>query len=254
MDWVMCLLPFAVCFAGVLAAAKVTKKKKAMLAAVGVILFLAAAIGSLAVYRYRNILVPLRKSELLTVAELHLDPLRGENEQNKTQIGGQTALYQEIRRYLERAVYLPCINQDAAAAGTQDIVLQYQDDAGVNLWLAIYQDTGICWVNGKKAVIFPWGSQGRDAYQTLEGILESGGTPLTVTAVDVENDLVLAMQAGEKPYALHKVSEKLWARDGGRLPLAELAVGDRLTVLSDGAVLLSDPYQFEHIYKIYREE
>lgn len=254
MDWVMCLLPFAVCFAGILAAAKVTKKKKAMLAAVGVILFLAAAISSLAVYRYQNILAPIRKSELLTVAELRLDPLRGENEQNETQIGGQTALYQEIQRYLEQAVYLPCINQDAVSASAQDIVLQYQDDAGVNLWLAIYQDTGICWVNGKKAVIFPWGSQGRDAYRTLEGILESGGTPLTVTAVDVENDLVLAVQAGEKPYVLHKASEKLWARDGGRLPLAELAVGDRLTVLSDGNVLLSDPYQFEHIYKIYREE
>lgn len=253
MDWVMCLIPFAVCFAGVLAAAKVTKKKKAVLAVAGVVLFLAAAFSSLVVYRYRNILVPLRKSELLTVAELRLDPLRGENEQNETQIGGQTALYQEIQQYLERAVYLPCINQDAVSAGTQDVVLQYQDDAGVNLWLAVYQDTGICWVNGKKSVIFPWGGKGKDAYQTLEEILESGGTPLTVTAVDVENDLVLAVQ-GEKPYALHNASEKLWARDGGRLALAELAVGDRLTVLSDGAVLLSDPYQFEHIYKIYREE
>lgn len=254
MDWVMCLLPFAVCFAGILAAAKVTKKKKAMLAAVGVILFLAAAIGSLAVYRYRNILAPIRKSEQLTVAELRLDPLQGENEQNETQIGGQTALYQEIQQYLERAVYLPCINQGVVSAGTQDVVLQYQDDAGVNLWLAIYQDTGICWVNGKKVKIFPWGSKGKEAYQTIESILESYGTSLTVTAVDVENDLVLAMQAGEKPYALHKASEKLWTRDGGRLPLAELSVGDRLTVLSDGAVLLSDPYQFEHIYKIYREE
>ena len=27
MDWVMCLLPFAVCFVGFLAAAKVTKRK-----------------------------------------------------------------------------------------------------------------------------------------------------------------------------------------------------------------------------------
>ena len=28
MDWVMCLLPFAVCFVGFLAVAKVTKKEK----------------------------------------------------------------------------------------------------------------------------------------------------------------------------------------------------------------------------------
>ena len=254
MDWMMCLLPFAVCFAGVLAAAKVTKKKKAVLAVAGVVLFLAAAFSSLAIYRYRSILVPIRKSELLTVAELRLDPLQGENEQNETQIGGQTALYQEIQRYLERAVYLPCINQDAVSASAQDVVLQYQDDAGVNLWLAIYQDTGICWVNGKKAVIFPWGSKGKDAYQTIESILESCGTSLTVTAIDKENDLILAVQAGEKRYALHNASEKLWTRDGGRLPLEELAVGDQLTVLSDGNILLSDPYQFEHIYKIYREE
>ena len=51
MDWVMCLLSFAVCFMGFLAAAKVTKKKKWILAAAGVVLFLAAAFGSLAVYR-----------------------------------------------------------------------------------------------------------------------------------------------------------------------------------------------------------
>lgn len=42
MDGVMCLLPFAVCFVGFLAAAKVTKKKKRILAAAGVVLFLAA--------------------------------------------------------------------------------------------------------------------------------------------------------------------------------------------------------------------
>ena len=58
MDWVMCLLPFAVCFVGFLAAAKVTKKKKRILAAAGVVLFLAAAYGSLAVYRNQKITKP----------------------------------------------------------------------------------------------------------------------------------------------------------------------------------------------------
>lgn len=77
MDWVMCLLPFAVCFVGVLAAAKVTKKKKRILAAAGVVLFLAAAFGSLAVYRNQKITKPIRDSELLAVAELRLDAFLG---------------------------------------------------------------------------------------------------------------------------------------------------------------------------------
>ena len=33
-----------------------------------------------------------------------------------------------------------------------------------------------------------------------------------------------------------------------------LSAGDTLTVLSDGAALLSTPSQFEHIYKIYWKE
>ena len=76
MDWVMCLLPFAVCFVGFLAAAKVTKKR--ILAAAGVVLFLAAAFGSLAVYRNQKITKPIRDSELLAVAELRLDAFLGD--------------------------------------------------------------------------------------------------------------------------------------------------------------------------------
>ena len=40
MDWVMCLLPMAVCFVGVLFSVKVSKKHKRILAAAGVMLFL----------------------------------------------------------------------------------------------------------------------------------------------------------------------------------------------------------------------
>ena len=85
MDWVMCLLPFAVCFVGFLAAAKVTKKKKRILAAAGVVLFLAAAFGSLAVYRNQKITKPIRDSELLAVAELRLDTFLGDAELNDFQ-------------------------------------------------------------------------------------------------------------------------------------------------------------------------
>ena len=88
MDWVMCLLPFAVCFVGFLAAAKVTKvtkKKKRILAAAGVVLFLAAAFGSLAVYRNQKITKPIRDSELLAVAELRLDAFLGDAELNDIQ-------------------------------------------------------------------------------------------------------------------------------------------------------------------------
>ena len=125
MDWVMCLLPFAVCFVGFLAAAKVTKKKKRILAVAGVVLFLAAAFGALAVYRNQKITKPIRDSELLAVAELRLDAFLGDAELNDFQTDRLTELYGALGHYLNSLVYLPCINQDTFDAGTQDVILQF---------------------------------------------------------------------------------------------------------------------------------
>ena len=178
MDWVMCLLPFAVCFVGFLAAAKVTKKKKWILAAAGVVLFLAAAFGSLAVYRNQKITKPIRDSELLAVAELRLDAFLGDAELNDFQTDRLTELYGALGHYLNSLVYLPCINQDTFDAGTQDVILRFGTEEEVKLWLAFYPDRRICLVNGKKAYVFPGGTA---AYQKIEAILASDSVQTTVT-------------------------------------------------------------------------
>lgn len=184
MDWVMCLLPFAVCFVGFLAAAKVTKKKKRILAAAGVVLFLAAAFGSLAVYRNQKITKPIRDSELLAVAELRLDAFLGDAELNDFQTDRLTELYGALGHYLNSLVYLPCINQDTFDAGTQDVILQFGTEKEVKLWLAFYPDRRICLVNGKKAYVFPGGTA---AYQKIEAdplASDSVQTTVTITALD----------------------------------------------------------------------
>ena len=105
-------------------------------------------------------------------------------------------------------------------------------------------------VDGKKAYIFP---NGKAVYQEIEEILASVSTytAVTVTAIDEENDFLMAAEENGKLYAFHKISEKLRTKNGKQAKLEDLAVGDELTVLSDGRVLLSDPYQIENVYKIY---
>ena len=253
MDWVMCLLPFAVCFVGFLAAAKVTKKKKRILAAAGVVLFLAAAFGSLAVYRNQKITKPIRDSELLAVSELRLDAFLGDAELNDFQTDRLTELYGALGHYLNSLVYLPCINQDTFDAGTQDVILQFGTEKEVKLWLAFYPDRRICLVNGKKAYVFPGGTA---AYQKIEAILASDSvqTTVTITALDAANDQLTASDAEGKEYVIHGISEKLRTRDEEQVDVKALSAGDTLTVLSDGAALLSAPSQFAHIYKIYWEK
>ena len=69
----------------------------------------------------------------------------------------------------------------------------------------------------------------------------------------IKNDFLMAEEENGKLYAFHKISEKLRTKNGKQAKLEDLAVGDELTVLSDGRVLLSDPYQIENVYKIYTE-
>lgn len=255
MDWLMCLFPIMVCFAATVLSVKVDPKRKRLLAAAGGVLVLCAVLVSLVVYRYQKIIQPIRNSELLAGAEMSFSVPMKEPEMNDFQIGGSTELYRAVSDYLEHALYLPCINQDAFSTGSRDVVLQYGTDSEVNLWVAFYEDTGLCVLNGKKAYVFPKGSRGKAAYQDVEEILESRSAhdTLTITRTDVKNDSLYAERPDGSQYVFYKVSEKLQTPDGKKTGLEKLAAGDSITVLSDGNVLLSDPYQIENIYKIYTE-
>lgn len=191
MDWVMCLLPMAVCFVGVLFSVKVSKKHKRILAAAGVMLFLCVTFGSLAVYRVQKITKPIRESDTLAVAEMNLNSFRGDVEMNDLQTDASTELYQALEEYLGKKLYLPCINQDTFDAGGQDVVLQFGSDDEAKVWLAFYADSRICLVNGKKAYVFPGG---KAVYQEIEEILASVSTytAVTVTAIDEKNDFLMA--------------------------------------------------------------
>ena len=170
MDWVMCLLPMAVCFIGVLLTVKVSKKHKRVLAAVGVALLLCVAFGSLAVYRYQKVIQPIRESDMLAVAEMNLNSFRGNAEMNNFQVDSSTEEYQALEAYLGTLIYLPCINQDTFDAGGQDVILQFGSDDKAKVWLAFYADRRICLVDGKKAYVFP---NGKAAYQKIEEILKN---------------------------------------------------------------------------------
>ena len=200
MDWVMCLLPMAVCFVGVLFSVKVSKKHKRILAAAGVMLFLCVAFGSLAVYRVQKITKPIRESDTLAVAEMNLNSFRGDVEMNDLQTDASTELYQALEEYLGKKLYLPCINQDTFDAGGQDVVLQFGSDDEAKVWLAFYADSRICLVNGKKAYVFPGG---KAVYQEIEEILASVSTytAVTVTAIDEKNDFLMAEEKNGKLYA-----------------------------------------------------
>ena len=197
MDWVMCLLPMAVCFVGVLFSVKVSKKHKRILAAAGVMLFLCVAFGSLAVYRVQKITKPIRESDTLAVAEMNLNSFRGDVEMNDLQTDASTELYQALEEYLGKKLYLPCINQDTFDAGGQDVVLQFGSDDEAKVWLAFYADSRICLVNGKKAYVFPGG---KAVYQEIEEILASVSTytAVTVTAIDEKNDFLMAEEKNGK--------------------------------------------------------
>lgn len=74
---------------------------------------------------------------------------------------------------------------------------------------------------------------------------------LTVTEVDANHNCIYAAAKNalydtEDRYIIPGASDYL----KGQVQLAQIEVGDTIRVVSNGKVLLSDPYQFEVIYRI----
>ena len=76
---------------------------------------------------------------------------------------------------------------------------------------------------------------------------------LTVTKIDLDNDCIYAAAKNqlydtEDRYIIQGASDYL----KGQLQLSQIETGETILVISNGKVLLSDPYQFDTIYKIQR--
>lgn len=74
---------------------------------------------------------------------------------------------------------------------------------------------------------------------------------LVVTKIDMANDCIYANAKNQiydsfDPYIIYGVSDYLM----GRNSISQIAEGDTITVVSNGKVYLSDPYQFDKIYYI----
>ena len=74
---------------------------------------------------------------------------------------------------------------------------------------------------------------------------------LTVTKVDLSNNSIYATASNQlygtnDYYLIQGVSECL----KGNIQLSQIEEGEKIVVVSNGKVLLSDPYQFDTIYSI----
>lgn len=74
---------------------------------------------------------------------------------------------------------------------------------------------------------------------------------LTVTKVDLSNNSIYATASNQlygtnDYYLIQGVSECL----RGNIQLSQIEEGEKIVVVSNGKVLLSDPYQFDTIYSI----
>lgn len=231
-----------------------TGKRKIGLFAFSCLAVLALCWGGLVLYRKNKIVEPILTSEALRADEWTVT-LRGIEEQNDYEINCFTLLYQSVRRYLEGAYYLPCLNQDNFAVGERSVKLRYQSDQNA-LTLIFYEDSGICQVNGRNVYFFPKGGKGKDAYQKIEEIFETESfrEDFTVKSVDPEHGALETVNAQGDAYTFGVEENKLRAADGTPCALDELQTGDAITVLWDGNVLMSYPYQIINIYRIYKTE
>lgn len=233
---------------------KMTRRRKIGLLILSVLAVLALCWGGLVLYRKTKIVEPLLTSESLRADELTVT-MRGVEEQNDYEINCFTLLYQSVRRYLESAYYLPCLNPDNFAVGERSVKLRCQSDQN-ELTLIFYEDSRICQVNGKKVYFFPKEGKGKEAYQKIEEIFETESfrENFTVAEVDTEYNSLKAVNAKGDEYTFSLETNKLRAADGTPCAPETVQAGDAITVLWDGNVLMSYPYQIINIYRIYKTE
>lgn len=231
-----------------------TKKRKIGIFAFVCLASLALCWGGLVLYRKNKIVEPLLTSESLRADELTVT-MRGVEEQNDYEINCFTLLYQSVRRYLESAYYLPCLDQDDFAVGERSVKLRYQSDQNA-LTLIFYEGSGICQINGKKVYFFPKEGEGKEAYQKIEEIFETESFReyFTVAEVDREHSSLQAVNEKGDEYTFDVEPNKLRTEDEKLCTVDEIQAGDVITVLWDGNVLMSYPYQIINIYRIYQME
>lgn len=85
----------------------------------------------------------------------------------------------------------------------------------------------------------------------LLNTLERRKSELTVEKVDLKNDCIYAtvknqLYDTEDNYIIYGASDYL----KGKFQLSHLKEGETILVVSNGKVLLSDPYQYDKIYSI----
>lgn len=224
--------------------------KRALVPGAVLLLLLAGAL-----VQWRTIARPIRDVENSAVVDELTVDLRGVQAQNDFPMRNDSGVYQALAAYLTQGIYLPCWNQDTFSLGetSRSVTLRYAGSLSEPAVLALtfYDGTSICQVNGRKARFFS--PKGADAYQTIQNLLrtECDAVTLTVTKIQPDFDCLDAEDpATGNAYSLGAVSEKLQAPDGTAVPLDTLAVGDTVTVLCDGALLMTYPYQFSSVYCI----
>lgn len=231
-------------------------KKQVKLALVlGTVLLLLLA-GALV--QWNTIARPIRDAENSAVVDELTVDLRGVQAQNDFQMRNDSGVYQALAAYLTQALYLPCGNQGTFSLGetSRSVTLRYASGVSepVVLTLTFYDGTSICQVNGRKARFLS--PNGADAYQTIRTLLRTECDTVTLTVAKIQPDfdcLDAEDPATGDSYSLGAVSEKLQASDGTAVPLDALTVGDTITVLCDGALLMTYPYQFSSVYCIQTE-
>ena len=231
-----------------------TRRRKIRIFLLSVLAVLVLCWGGLVLYRKNKIVEPILTSEQLRADELTVT-LRGVEEQNDYEIHCFTLLYQSVRRYLESAYYLPCLDQDNFAVGERSVKLRYQSDQNA-LTLIFYEDSGICQINGKKVYFFPKEGEGKEAYQKIEEIFETESfrENFTVAEVDRKHSSLQAVNEKGDEYTFGVEPNKFRTADETLCAPETIQAGDAITVLWDGNVLTSYPYQIINIYRIYKTE
>lgn len=232
------------------------KSRKWLFGILGAILLL-MAVGGIAKWCVIDRHIRSRES-VAAMTELHVT-MREIESQHDCQLRNDSQVYQALAKYLTDAVYLPGTGNSTGGEDSRSVTIRYGEASSEKLALTLtfYEGSGICQVNGREMHLLSLNGSGKKAYQAIEKILQEETKKITlkIKETDIANDAILAEKpdTGEE-YALHAVSVDLQTPGGETVGLEQLKPGDTITVLCDGYVLASYPYQVENIYRIWTEE